>query len=99
MNLQRQNTNSRPLTYASSDPNDYRPLTPNDFLNRAPAADIRIEHDTDVKPRYRLPYKTKLLNLFLDLWHGPYLQSKVARLKWKTTEPNMAVGDSVAEID
>jgi hypothetical protein len=31
--------NSRPLTYTSSDPDDFRPLTPNDFLNRAPAAD------------------------------------------------------------
>jgi hypothetical protein len=28
--------NSRPLTYTSSDPDDFRPLTPNDFLNRAP---------------------------------------------------------------
>jgi hypothetical protein len=32
--------NSRPLTYVSSDPDDFRPITPNDFLNRAPVADL-----------------------------------------------------------
>jgi len=32
--------NSRPLTYTSSDPDDFRALTPNDFLNRAPIADL-----------------------------------------------------------
>jgi hypothetical protein len=26
--------NARPLTYTSRDPSDFRPLTPNDFLNR-----------------------------------------------------------------
>lgn len=30
--------NTRPLTYAISDPADFRPLTPNDFLNRSPTA-------------------------------------------------------------
>ncbi|XP_045032663.1 uncharacterized protein LOC123474519 [Daphnia magna] len=30
--------NTRPLTYAISDPADFRPLTPNDFMNRSPTA-------------------------------------------------------------
>ena len=32
--------NTRPLTYVSCDPDDFRPITPNDFLNRAPMADL-----------------------------------------------------------
>lgn len=35
--------NSRPLMYTSSDPDDFRSLTPNDFLNRAPIADLPLE--------------------------------------------------------
>lgn len=59
--------NSRPLTCASSDPDDFHPLTPNDFLNRVPSADIRTETDIDVQPRHRFRYQTKMLNLFWDL--------------------------------
>jgi hypothetical protein len=35
--------NYRPLTYTSSDPDDFRPLTPNDFLNRARGLTCRLE--------------------------------------------------------
>ena len=68
--------NSRPLTYASSDPSDLRPLTPNDFLNRPPAVDIRTVGTDDVAPRDRYKYGQKMINLFWDLWRGPYLKSK-----------------------
>ena len=42
--------NARPLTCSSPDPADVRPLTPNDFLNRPPAADLPVGEF-----RYALP--------------------------------------------
>ncbi|XP_057380651.2 uncharacterized protein LOC130703047 [Daphnia carinata] len=45
--------NTRPLTYASSDPEDFRPLTPNDFLNRAPTAYPPAGCYDDAQPRER----------------------------------------------
>jgi transposase InsO family protein len=43
--------NTRPLTYASSDPADFRPLTPNDFLNRPPTAYPPAGSFDDASPR------------------------------------------------
>ena len=34
--------NTRPLTYASLDPTDFRPLTPYDFLNRSSTAYLPV---------------------------------------------------------
>ncbi|XP_032784829.2 uncharacterized protein LOC116922564 [Daphnia magna] len=45
--------NARPLTYASSDPADFRPLTPNDFLNRPPTTDVLPGSFDDALPRER----------------------------------------------
>jgi hypothetical protein len=45
--------NARPLTYASSDPEDFWPLTPNDFLNRPPAFDLLPGSFDDALPRER----------------------------------------------
>ncbi|XP_032792709.1 uncharacterized protein LOC116929556 [Daphnia magna] len=42
--------NTRPLTYASSDPEDFRPLTPNDFLNRPPTSNTPAGSFDDASP-------------------------------------------------
>ena len=89
--------NSRPLTYASSDPEDFRPLTPNDFLNRPPAADIPAGDFSNALPREHFRYVQRMTNLFWDLWRKVYLQSLAARKKWKTQQRNLAVGDYVLE--
>ena len=91
--------NTRPLTYASSDPADFRPLTPNDFLNRAPTAYPPAGFYNDAHPRDHYRYLQRTLNLFWDLWKTVYLQSLASRKKWKTPRPNLEVGDVVLEIN
>ena len=60
--------NARPLTYASSDPRDLRPLTPNDFLNRPPTADTPLGDFRRSSPQERYRYVQHITNLFWDLW-------------------------------
>jgi hypothetical protein len=91
--------NTRPLTYASSDPADFRPLTPNDFLNRAPTAHPPAGTYGDAQPRDHYRYLQRTLNLFWDLWKTVYLQSLAARKKWKVRRSNFAVGDVVLEVN
>lgn len=43
--------NARPLTYTSSDPEDFRPLTPNDFLNQPLTADLLPDSYDDALSR------------------------------------------------
>lgn len=86
-----------PLTYASSDPNDFRPLTPNDFLNRPPAADLPSGDFDRALPREHYRYVQRRANLFWDMWKRMYLQSLAEQMKWKRSEQNLEVGDLVAE--
>ncbi|XP_045028164.1 uncharacterized protein LOC123471199 [Daphnia magna] len=91
--------NGRPLTAASTDPNDFRPLTPNDFLNRPSSADPPAGTFDDALPREHYRYVQRMANLFWDLWKKVYLQSLAGRKKWKSPLPNFKVGDVVLEID
>jgi hypothetical protein len=92
--------NTRPLTYASSDPADFRPLTPNDFLNRPPTAYPPAGSFDDASPREHYRYLQRVLNLFWDMWKTVYLQSLASRKKWKVREsPNLEVGDIVLEVN
>lgn len=56
--------NTRPLTPASSDPLDLRPLTPNDFFNRPPTADSPPGDFSSALPRDRFKYVQRLRKLF-----------------------------------
>ena len=89
--------NTRPLTYVSCDPDDFRPITLNDFLNRAPMADLPAGDFTRSLPRDHYRYVQRMVNLFWDLWHGAFLQSMVGRNKWTTPARNLAVGDVVLD--
>ncbi|XP_046632671.1 uncharacterized protein LOC124312218 [Daphnia pulicaria] len=91
--------NTRPLTYASSDPEDFRPLTPNDFLNRPPTSYPPAGSFDDASPREHYRYLQRVLNLFWSMWKTTYLQSLAARKKWKIKRPNLEVGDVVLEIN
>ncbi len=91
--------NSRPLTYVSSDPADFRPLCPNDFLNKPPTADVPAGQFEDADPRQCYRYLQRSLNLFWDLWKTVYFQSLVTRKKWKTAQRNFAVGDVVMTLE
>jgi hypothetical protein len=70
--------NSRPLTYVSSDEDDIRPLTPNDFLNRAPIADLPVGDFSRALPRDHYRYVQRMAARFWDLWHGAFLQSMIS---------------------
>ena len=89
--------NSRPLYYVSSDPDDFRPLTPNDFLNRPPNADVPAGDNKTALPNEHYRYSQRALNLFWDMWKGPYLQSLITRKKWQQPMRNLAIGDVVLE--
>ena len=93
--------NSRPLTYSSSDPEDLRPLTPNDLLNRPPISHRPTSGTvTDsALPRERFRYVQKLCNLFWDLWTKQYLPSLISRSKWKNKQRDFRVGDIVLIAD
>lgn len=91
--------NARPLTYTSTDPADFRPLTPNDFLNRPPTYDLPPGDFSDALPRERFRYVQRTAQLFWDLWTKFYLPSLVPRKKWKTKQKNLAIGDVVLMID
>ncbi len=53
--------NARPLTYVSTDPSDFLPLTPNDFLSRPPAYDLPPGSFSDALPRERFRNQTPTL--------------------------------------
>lgn len=91
--------NARPLTYASSDPADFRPLTPNDFLNRPPTPDVLPGSFDDALPRENFCYVQRMAKLFWDLWMKLYLPTLVPRKKWKTAQTNLSVGDAVMLLD
>jgi len=89
--------NSRPLTYVSSDEDDIRPLTPNDFLNRAPIADLPVGDFSRALPRDHYRYVQRMADRFWELWHGAFLQSMTSRRKWTRPARNLAVGDFVLD--
>lgn len=91
--------NSRPLTEASSDPNDLRPLTPNDFFNRPPTSDVPAGNFKNALPNKLFPYVQRLRGLFVNMWRRTYLQSISDRSKWRRKQTNLKVGDLVAEIN
>ena len=91
--------NSRPLTYASSDPDDFRPLTPNDFMNRPPTAHVPAGNFDDADPRQQFRYSQRAINIFWGIWRSNYLQSLSGRSKWQKPERNMAINDVVMEVD
>jgi hypothetical protein len=91
--------NGRPLTTTSEDPDDLRPLTPANFLNRANTASSPVGTFDDALLREHYRYLQRVLNLFWDQWKKVYLQSLAGRPKWKTPMRNFAVGDVLLEIN
>ncbi len=91
--------NCRPLTYVSSDPTDFRPLCPNDFLNRPSTLDPPAGSFDDADPREQYRYLQWTLNLFWDIWKSSYLHTLVSRKKWKTPQRNFAVGDVIMTVE
>ena len=91
--------NTRPLGYVSSDPKDFRPLRPHDFLNRPPVASTAPVEYKDALPKERYHYVQKMTNIFWDMWKKMYIQSLMERKQWKRTQRNLEVGDLVLLIE
>lgn len=57
----------RPLMYTSSDPDDFPSLTPNDFRNQTPIANLFAEDIRQTLPRDHNGYVQIVTNLFRDI--------------------------------
>jgi len=66
--------NLRPLSYISEDPNDLRPITPNDFLVPKMSSDKTQLNESLSK---QLMEKDKILNIYIDRWKKEYLKERV----------------------
>ena len=94
--------NSRPLTFASSDPDDFNPLTPNNLLTMKtsvvlPPPGVFQRADVYMKRRWRrVQY---LANLFWTRWKKEYLLTLQQRSKWNNPKRNLAVGDVILVKD
>ncbi|XP_046461183.1 uncharacterized protein LOC124207658 [Daphnia pulex] len=80
-----------------SDADDIRPLTPNDFLNRAQNADLPAGDFSRALPQDHYRYVQRMTDRFWEQWHGAFLQSMTSRRKWTRPARNLAVGDFVLD--
>ncbi|CAI6344950.1 unnamed protein product [Macrosiphum euphorbiae] len=89
--------NSRPLVAPSADPNDFRALSPGDFLIGHPLVDIP-ESDVTAVAQNRLTRWELLRQMYQSFWKRwstEYLTSLQGRSKWLDNKPNIKVGDLV----
>ena len=91
--------NSRPLTYVSSDPDDPKPLCPNDLLRvyQKPVLSIStLPHD-----RFGTKWRhTQLLaNQFWVRWRREYIVQLQSRQKWLKEKEALKAGDIVLVSD
>ena len=92
--------NSRPLTAVSDDHRDLSPITPAHLsigraLESLPSP-TKEDHESSTKGTItRYWYLQRLLNHYWKRWEKEYLHNLTTRVKWKTTEPPVQVGDIV----
>ncbi|XP_073831520.1 uncharacterized protein [Musca autumnalis] len=93
--------NSRPLSPASDDPNDFSPLTPGHFLIGTAIltpAEPDIS-DTDISLVNRWKRLKVISQYFCNRWKLEYLHELHRRTKWKYTRENIKEGDLVVIKD
>ncbi|XP_074641173.1 uncharacterized protein LOC141898925 [Tubulanus polymorphus] len=93
--------NSRPLTYISSKPQDYTPLTPNHFLHGG-ATSITpqgVFHEREISSRKRWRQSQVLADHVWQRWLSEYLPSLTVRGKWFTENRNVRKGDLVLLVE
>ncbi|XP_022222013.2 uncharacterized protein LOC121405532 [Drosophila obscura] len=92
--------NSRPLTPASTDPNDGEVLTPGHFLIGQPLRSLPQECEPDGRSSgttftKRWQLLSELKRRFWQAWSKDYVHNLQARSKWQTPEANIEVGAMV----
>ncbi|UYV69731.1 hypothetical protein LAZ67_7000518 [Cordylochernes scorpioides] len=87
--------NSRPLTFVSNDPNDLTALTPGHFLiGNAIRHDAESDHSTlNLRSRWNLIQPQR--DYFWNRWSCEYLHQLQERRKWRTSHPDVNIGDLV----
>ncbi|XP_018911500.2 uncharacterized protein [Bemisia tabaci] len=89
--------NSRPLTPMSSDPNDFRPLTPGHFLIGRPLCcpPEPIYFDQDMSRLRRWELVNGMFQAIWRRWSVEYMHTLQPRGKWVKEAPNLEVGTLV----
>ncbi|UYV73931.1 hypothetical protein LAZ67_11001496 [Cordylochernes scorpioides] len=87
--------NSRPLTFVSNDPNDLTALTPGHFfIGNAMRHDAESDHSTlNLRSRWDLIQPQR--DYFWNRWSCEYLHQLQERRKWRTSHPDVNIGDLV----
>lgn len=90
--------NSRPISPASSDPNDVQPLTPGHFLIGRPLTtpnQQQIIPSSDETYDIRFKYIHELRQHFWDRWSREYVPELQIKGKWHQSTKGLQVGDLV----
>lgn len=93
--------NSRPITKASTDPNDLEALTPNHLLllKTQPSLPPGEFQEADLYARRRWRQVQYISDLFWKRWSKEYLPLLQERQKWTGVQRNLVVGDLVLLMD
>lgn len=93
--------NSRPITKASTDPNDLEALTPNHLLllKTMPSLPPGQFQKEDIYARRRWRQVQYMSELFWKRWIKEYLPQLQERQKWSRLRRNFKLGDIVIIID
>ncbi|XP_043238930.1 uncharacterized protein LOC122390257 [Amphibalanus amphitrite] len=93
--------NGRPLTYISTDPGDYQPLTPNHFLigRASPQLPPGVFVDGDLCGRRRWKHTQVLIDHIWRRWRREYLPTLTTRVKWRADTADVQLGELVLVTD
>ena len=93
--------NSRPITKASTDPNDLEALTPNHLLllKTVPSLSPGQFQKEDLYARRRWRQVQYMADLFWKRWIKEYLPQLQERQKWSNIRRNFTPGDIVVIVD
>lgn len=93
--------NGRPITKASTDPNDLEPLTPNHLLllKTSPSLPPGQFQRNDIYSRRRWRQVQYMSDLFWKRWTKEYLPQLQERQKWTGIKRNFVEGDVVLIVD
>ena len=93
--------NSRPITMATSDPNDLEELTPNHLLllKTKPSLPPGLFDSQDLYSRRRWKQVQYMADIFWKRWTREYLPLLQERHKWSRPSRNFAIGDIVLVVD
>ncbi|XP_047997265.1 uncharacterized protein LOC125234887 [Leguminivora glycinivorella] len=87
--------NSRPITPLSSDPNDMNPLTPGHFLISRPLTSSVPSLPVTGNPATRYKRIELLRQQFWERWRREFMAELQQRVKWKTNQRGIQLGDLV----